>query len=386
MDGIWSPPPTGRRKKVLAIGMFDSIHFSQWLEIFKNEEIDFLLFPSSPHRKLHSSLKRLLGSPERANYQLAPFTQFIGLPLWVLDKLFSNYIRSRYLLNQIRRFRPDIIHALELQNAGYIASKALMEMEAPKPIFIATNYGSDIFWFSRFSNHRRKLSELLRQLDRYACECDRDVRLAKDMGFGGVVLKVQPNAGGFTEAQLAEELTEPGKRRMIMIKGYQGWVGRASQAVKALYLLEKDLRDFEIVFYSCNQKTRRLSAQLRRRTGLNLKSYPKGFLSHQEMLDMFSRSLIYVGLSLSDGISTSMLEAMAMGAIPVQTSSACCDEWFDETGVSIENLDAHEVAQGIKRAIHLALTTDSTAKNRETIRARAMRESLAKEALSFYRL
>jgi glycosyltransferase involved in cell wall biosynthesis len=48
-----------------------------------------------------------------------------------------------------------------------------------------------------------------------------------------------------------------------------------------------------------------------------------------------------VGHSLSEGISTSMLEAMAMGAIPIQTCTSCADEWIinGEAGFLVEPND-----------------------------------------------
>ena len=207
------------RRRVLVVGMYDSIHFAKWLELFRHEDIDFLIFPSSPHRRIHKLLKELLDSVGPSDYRLAPSTQFSGLPLWVLDRVTSNYFRSKFLAKQIRSFAPHILHALELQNAGYVASKSLHELRGPKPIVIATNYGSDVFWFSRDTKHKKQLIYLLAQVDMYASECTRDVLLAKELGFDGEVLPVQPNAGGFEKAQLDRKLVSPTERRIIMIKG-----------------------------------------------------------------------------------------------------------------------------------------------------------------------
>ena len=70
-------------------------------------------------------------------------------------------------------------------------------------------------------------------------------------------------------------------------------------------------------------------------TGLDITAHAKRALSHQQVPELFAKSKIYVGLSESDGISTSMLEATAMGAIPMQTSTACGDEWFKDSGVAV---------------------------------------------------
>jgi glycosyltransferase involved in cell wall biosynthesis len=52
------------------------------------------------------------------------------------------------------------------------------------------------------------------------------------------------------------------------------------------------------------------------------------------MIALFSNSLAYVGASRSDGISTSVLEAMSAGAFPIQTDSSCSSEWLahNQTG------------------------------------------------------
>ena len=375
-----------KKTRILAIGMFDSVHFVGWLRHFRDEELEFLLFPSSPHRRLHPQLAELISSRHEATFKLARGVRFLGLPLWVADKVASNLLRASLIRMLVRSFQPDFIHCLEFQNAGYIASRAMARISEPKPLLIATNYGSDIYWFSRDRKHSKLISHLLAQVDRYAAECQRDLELAKQLGLRGEIMPVLPNAGGFTRAQLDVDLVTPDKRQLIMVKGYHGWVGRAHIALQALESISAELRDYEIVVYSCNLSTKRLARQMGKRTGLNVTAYSKGALSHHEMVEKFSRSIIYVGLSLSDGISTSMLEAMAMGAIPVQTNTACCDEWFSETGVAIQSLTVEDVALGIQKAIGLALTTDSAVKNRETIRARASREEIAKQALAFYQL
>jgi len=54
------------RKKVLVACMLDSIHAARWLTQFTDQKIDFLLFPSSPHRRGHPELERLLAGSKIA--------------------------------------------------------------------------------------------------------------------------------------------------------------------------------------------------------------------------------------------------------------------------------------------------------------------------------
>jgi len=373
-------------KKVVAVGMFDSVHFARWLEQFQDQEISFILFPSSPHRRIHPKLSMLLNSNGRAHYSLTPLSRYFGLPLWILDKLLDNASRGLLLKRVILKAKPEFVHALELQNAGYLVLKSLGKSKPENLKSIFTNYGSDIFWFRRFPKHLQKLKALLNLADIYSAECDRDIALARELGFDGTTMPVRPNAGGFSEQVLNAPLTEAAERKTIAIKGYHGWVGRAHVAIESISLIASQLREYRVVFYSSNLSTARLARKLAKRTGLDIETNKKGALSHEQMLNLFSRSAVYVGLSESDGISTSLLEAMAMGAVPVQTSTACCDEWFsEETGVAIKNIEAGEVSKGILRALELAKLGLAAQKNRETIKNKAS-ESFVKEAsLLYYR-
>lgn len=337
--------------------MVDSIHVARWIAQFDPSEVEFALFPSTPNRRVHSMIKDMMA--KNRNVKIVPFGGKMSIPLWGMDLFCSDYVRGLLLRRVLKRLQPDFVHALELQHGGYIASRAL-EDSSLNTMFIATNYGSDIYWFQQFPKHLAKIKKLLARADRYSAECNRDIDLAKKYGFAGEVMPVFPNAGGFTEEQLNRPLIPTAERKVIAIKGYEGWVGRASVAIEALYSLTSELAEFKIVFYSCNSKTIRLVRRLKRKTGLNIEWHGKGELSHTEMLDLFASARIYVGISLSDGISTSLLEAMAMGAFPIQTSTACVDDWFvsPQQGVSVDSITSVEVAQGLSTA--LAMDHDLT--------------------------
>lgn len=366
--------------------MVDSIHVARWIAQFEPSEVEFTLFPSTPNRRVHSMIKDMI--TKNGNIKIVPFGGKLSIPLWAMDLVFSDYVRGLLLRRVLKQAQPDFIHALELQHGGYIASRAL-EDASIKTAFIATNYGSDIYWFQQFPKHLAKIKKLLARADRYSAECNRDVELAKKYGFNGEVMPVFPNAGGFTEEQLNRPLTPTSERKVIAIKGYEGWVGRASVAVEALYSLTDELADFKIVFYSCNAKTVRLVKKLKRKTGLNIEWHGKGELAHTEMLDLFASARIYIGISLSDGISTSLLEAMAMGAFPIQTSTACVDEWFEDdvAGRALKTPNANELVSALIRFLPANATNGAAmAINKEAIANKAKWSEIRQQVGSYYGL
>lgn len=357
--------------------MVDSIHAARWTSQFDPSEVQFTLFPSGPNRRVHPIFKDL-------RLPIVPFGGLLSIPLWVADRIFDDRIRGLLLRRAIKRIKPDFIHALELQHAGYVTSRALEDKKIDTA-FIATNYGSDIYWFQQFPKHIIKIKRILTRADRYSAECHRDVALARKYGFTGAVMPVFPNAGGFTEDNMRRDFLPTSKRKLIAIKGYEGWVGRAAVAIQALELLSDDLLSYKIVFYSCNLKTISLLRKMRKKTKLDVTWYAKGKLTHQQMLQIFSQTKVSVGVSLSDGISTSSLEAIAMRALPIQTSSSCLNEWLEHPSHSlITSIEPSTVARTIKDAINLTNIDAVVASNYEAAYTKMQSSIIESASRQFY--
>ncbi len=163
-------------------------------------------------------------------------------------------------------------------------------------------------------------------------------------------------------------------------------MGRAKVALQAVEAIATDLKAYRLVVYSANRGTIKLAKQIAKRTGLDISIFGKGKLSHNQVLELFACAKIYVGLSLSDGISTSLLESMAMGAIPVQTATACCDEWFTDSGVKVTEITVDGVQKAILAGLKLAENQAQSDRNREIIRTKADADDVAKIAQGFYNL
>jgi glycosyltransferase involved in cell wall biosynthesis len=290
--------------------------------------------------------------------QIAPLMKKMAFPLGILDLLFGNSFRS-FLLKKLILGRPkfSVIHALELQHAGYLLLKASKAIPKPTRVIIS-NWGSDIFWFQRFPRHRKKLESLMKIATHYSCECSRDISLAQNLGFTGINFPVHPNAGAFPDSTFlaAEKAPPPSSRKIVMIKGYTGFVGRADLALQACRMANETLRDFEVVLYSSDAKSRRMARQLSDEKGLNITIYRKHELSHEQMLDLFRNSRIYIGISESDGISTSLLDAISSGCYPIQTNTSCANEWVED-GITGSLVDIQDI-NGIITAIEIALVSD----------------------------
>lgn len=374
-----------KRVRIVLVCMVNSIHVARWVEQFPADKFEFILFPSTPTHAAHPRITALQAT--NGNIRIYPFQGRLGLYLWTMDQILSNRVRSWFLQKLIKESTPDFVHALEFQHAAYLADLTLRKYNL-NSTFIATCYGSDIYWFQRFPSHLKKIKSVLERANFYSAECERDVTLAKNYGFVGVTLPTIPNAGGISEEYALMPVLPVSQRKLIMIKGYDSWVGRGSMAIQALSLLGRELDDLDILVYSCERKTiraiRKLSSSLKSRITM----HKKGSLPHEQMMANFAKALIYVGVSESDGISTSMVEAMAMGCYPVQTSTACSVEWFSgpSEGQAINQIDVFEISLAIRFAIKSARSLDE--KSWQTRRADVLQRlngrTIAETARSFY--
>ncbi len=374
------------RKKIVLVCMVNSIHVARWVAQFPSDQYEFILVPSTPSFYEHPRLTKL--AKENKNISFYPFQGRLGQYVWLADQFISDSIRSWFLQRLLKRVKPDYVHALEFQHGAYLVEKTLRRYKLETP-FIATCYGSDIYWFQRFPKHLKRIQAVLKRADFYSAECHRDVLLAEANGFKGTCLPTIPNAGGITEDYLQMQVQKPADRKLVMVKGYDSWVGRGSIAAEALGLISNQLDGLELVFYSCERKTRKAIAALPADLRARVQIHKKGKLAHEEVMKLFSQSLIYVGVSLSDGISTSLTEAMAMGAFPVQTNTACTSEWFSapEQGIEVRDIKVQQVAQDISEALVRArsLPLDSWERRRLEVLQLLDQDTITSQALTFYR-
>ena len=347
-------------KKILIVAMADSVHTARWIRQFDSDEIEFVLFPSTPHRRIHGLIGEHSQVKRISSLRISRFMTIGALPLGVLDLLFKNFFRSKLLAREIKTFQPDIIHIMETQHSGYLANKALKISQTNSKIILSI-WGSDLFWFQKFKRHRSKISSVLKMVDLLVMECNRDRETALGLGFGGTFSVNMPATGGLNTGLLRERALEQPTvtRKLIAVKGYSGFVGLGTEALKVIELVESELNEFSVMVYSAGLRTLWQSRGLRKSMGERIQVVRKHKLSNLEIEEMFLKSRVSLGLSLSDGLPATVKEAMSTGAIPIQTSTSCAGEWFADGigGHLVNEVDL----QGVADALLIALRDNSFA-------------------------
>jgi len=388
-------------RKILLVGMADSIHLVRALEQMRNSGFRFFLFPSYDINNFHielpdfikvcipfSGLHSVLMALGKEHY----YWKLNRLWTKILKRLDSNYYSKR-LERLIISCKPDLVHSLETQGAGYLLSslRADLSKKGLFPKWWHTNYGSDIYLFGKIENHVEKIKAVMTHCDYYSCECERDIQLARDFGFNGQSFPVLPNAGGFKQEdidRLRGGTRKPSQRRVIMLKGHQGWAGRALVGLRAIERSAEILKGYKVVVFSnaLNDDIQIAVNLLRRNKNIEIELLPE-FSPHQEILRYHSLARLSIGLSICDGISTSLLEAMAMGSFPIQSNTACAEEWIEHgrTGFIVTPEDSDKVEEAIRKAIEDDNLVDRASEiNEQIIRNRLDQKKMAVGSRSNY--
>jgi glycosyltransferase involved in cell wall biosynthesis len=354
--------------RILFVAIGESVHTARWLSQLSGEGWDLHLFPAEvgvPHRDyrnvtIHSFYReRWNGNNSGVNQKglYWPLPRGIARIKQLAELLAPNIAtQSARLARTIRSLKPDIVHVLEMQHAGYLtleARKRLPEYQFPPCIYSC--WGNDIFLFGAQPDHEKRIRAFLSETDYFIADCERDLPLAREYGFRGEVLGVFTTAGGYNLEHM-RQFRRPGptsSRKVIALKGHQTIRGaNALAALRALEMCAEALDGYELIVYSASDEIREALDIISRIDGLRVTELQR-CCSHEEILKLMGQARIAIGVSTSDGTPNAMLEAMVLGAFPVQSDTVSTAEWIDDgkNGLLVNPENPGLMANAIRRAL-----------------------------------
>lgn len=390
-----------RPLRILYVGMAASIHLARFLSQVTHRGWDLHLFNSNTGWSYgHPDLRQItlhgcLGwaQPE----DLHPSVRFsgywkpncAGIVSAVTRRVFPHTDNAvRRLARAIDELQPDIIHSHEIQHGAYLVMGALPHLRSTLPPWVVTNWGSDVNFYGRLKAHKERIRAVMGTCQYYTCETERDVGLARAFGFAGEILEpVMPNPGGFRfhEIEHLRNPTPPSRRRVIMLKGYQGEIGRALCGLHAIEMCRDLLAGYKILIHSTAVDVATAAELLRHDHGLDVEVLPH--LEYYELLRLRGQARISMGISLSDAASISFLEALVMGSFPIQSYGGGAPEWIEDgkTGFLVPPENPCAIATALRRALSDdALVDSAAAVNYQTARNRLDFYSLREHVVGWY--
>lgn len=304
--------------KILFISM-PSIHAIRWIENLKNTNNELFWFDVTNKGAIDS---------------LQNVTQFVDwkqrkLPIFKGEYKFSKKIPNTYskvkhifevteneaLEKIINEVQPDVIHSFEMHYCTIPVINTLNKFKSIPLIYSC--WGSDFFNHLHNKKDLKKIKKVLLRVNYLITDCDRDHYLATVLNFKGHYLGVFPGGGGYEIEKLRTNYVPISDRKVILVKGYENFQGRAINVMKALDLIIDSLGKFDIVVFSKRQKVVEYVEKSK-----NLKDKIKFLdtISNDALIKIMGTALIYIGNSTSDGMPNTLIESMIMGAFPIQSN------------------------------------------------------------------
>jgi glycosyltransferase involved in cell wall biosynthesis len=385
--------------RILFVAETASIHTARWVNQLKGTGWDVHVFQgSAPGFGIAPEFEfGTLHVPSSAPQQPGVTIRQTGPTGYLLDRVRSRIAsvdRSlgrrhfRYFGQLVERLKPDVIHSLALnvnwRNLSLPVLQARRELgERFTAPWVYSSWGSDLDYYALESaEHRAEAEALLGACDYYIAECDRDARLAKEFGFRGEYLGKLPAFGGADWEHL-QGLRQPGlasERRRIFLKGRDQTggdpVGRAMTAMRAFELCLHELDGYQIVIGqavpSVVKEAARLSAM-----GLDIRILPR--LPYDDLLRLVGSSRVSMALTVNDGLPNHLVEALALGALPLHSELEPIAEWVEDgaNGLLVEAEDVEGVAVALRRA----LTDDVLIDRAAEVNSKLVRERLSDDVV-----
>ena len=257
----------------------------------------------------------------------------------------------------VRRLQPDVLHAHWLTSYGMLALAA----DQPHVPLVVTAHGDDVLIAPDNQLMRRLVQRVLRAAKLITVPGDPMHRAVVEL----LAPQAPPAAGiavfqyGVESARLADagrrarEAAGPGPLRIVSARALLQ-LYRVDALIDALALLaaEGDL-DFHCDLLGDGPEREALELQARRH-GLGDRVTFHGSVTPAQVERFVGASDVYVSVSESDGVSLALLEALALGAVPVLSDIAANRPWVNDgaTGVLVD-IDPADIADGIRRATGL---------------------------------
>ncbi|WP_298343676.1 glycosyltransferase [uncultured Algibacter sp.] len=375
--------------KILMVSM-NSIHFQRWTDQLKDsghEVFWFNIRDGGYSEKLHW-VKQITGW--KLKFPKLKGRVFVKKRLpWLYNKLSFLYENNtaKTFEKVLLEVKPDVVHSFVL----YVSCAPILKvMNVYADIkWIYSSWGSDLFYFQQNPEYLKDIKRVLPRVNYLFTDCNRDVELAKKYGFNGKVLGVFPGGGGYSIDTFEAYIQPLENRNAILVKGYQGRSGRAIPVLKALEALSEIINDFQIIVLGADDEVCTFVKQSSLIKS-NLKIYKKSdMLPHIEVIKLMGQALIYIGNSNSDGMPNTLLEAIIMGAFPIQSNPGGATEDIikhKKNGLLIQDC---ENVDSIFKLIELAISNQSLQSkvfktNQEDVKFTLDRNIIKKEVISKY--
>jgi glycosyltransferase involved in cell wall biosynthesis len=252
--------------------------------------------------------------------------------------------------------------------------------------FVVSIWGND---FTLHAPSTRLMSHYTRWTmqvsDGLHADCHRDVRLAREWGFGTQKPDfVAPGNGGIRTDIFSAPTKPVAEPVIINPRGFRPYVCNEA-FFKAIPLVLAKQPDARFIFALMAGEAQAVQWIRELEIGHAVELLPP--MAHSKMGDVFRRAQIVASPSLHDGTPNTFLEGIACGCFPVAGDLESIREWIapGKNGLLFDPTNSQSIADAVIAAIeNKNLRQTATGLNQNIIAARAEYEQNMLRAVEFY--
>ncbi len=375
--------------RILMVSMFSN-HFFNWAEQlrYSGHEIYWIdVFDSNTYVEKINFVHQIIGWRNRVDY---PGRYLIKNHFPKMDRLI-NKINQKSLSDvvdrKIQEIKPDVIQTFVMQSTAVPLAPVIKKY--PKLKWIYSAWGNDLYFRQTIPEDLENIKNTLPKIDFMFADCDRDAELAKTLGFEGKYLGTFPGGGGYEIEKYKQWFCKYEDRKTILIKGYQGKLGRCSIVLEAISNLKDLLSPYDIYVFGATMEAINRSFELRLSEWKNFTIVGK--ITHLEVMKKMGEAKIYIGNNISDGMPNTLLEAIVMGAFPIQSNPGGATAEIiiqEKNGLLINHPEnASEIEESIRKILDdKDIMKQAFSYNYKYIQPNLEREKIKKEVQKRYLL
>ncbi len=334
--------------KILMVSIF-SQHFFNWTLQLKDagHEVHWIdVYDSNTYVKKIDFVKQTVGWKNKIKY---PGRYKVKKNFPALDKIINKINQRKFIevfQAKLKEIKPDVVHSFVM----YASTVPLLNtmQKHPEIKWIYSAWGNDLYYYQNEKAYLQNMKKVLPQLDYMFADCTRDYKIAEKLGFTGKYLGTFPTGGGYKLKEYESFISGIQNKKTIIIKGYEHTFGRCIRILQAINLIKDKLKDYDIKVFAANEKVFDFVSNSELSGLGNLRVY--GRIGHTDVLKIMGESLIYIGNSISDGMPNTLLEAIIMGAFPIQSNPGGATAEIIEdgkNGLLIQDPESSEEIAGI---------------------------------------
>ena len=245
------------------VSMFSN-HFFNWTEQLRDSghEIYWIdVFDSNTYVEKIDFVHQIIGWRNRWDYPGRYWVKkyFPGVNR-IINKINQRKL-SGFVSRKIDEIKPDVIQTFVMQSTAIPLAPVIEKYPGLKWIYSA--WGNDLYYRQQNKEDLINIRKTLPKIDYMFSDCKRDQHVALNHGFRGTSLGVFPGGGGY-DLEKYKSWIEPFQARdIILIKGYQGNLGRCNVILEAVSAMKGILTPYNIIVFGDNNEVRKFALEKR---------------------------------------------------------------------------------------------------------------------------